>query len=169
LHHVATVLEDVPVELQSNLGVHMLPGCVWFQVEFLMPEDPRNSAQYSDPDPTHVSGITYSSRSDMPRWTSINADPAVGPTTYVFVPDTQQNRDAVASQIDVGGHPINRLAQFGRLDQNPGNDAGSPPVDVLQNRIIRMWPYAIRITIRVWDARGRLDEPIVRSIVHRFD
>ncbi len=166
LHHVATVLEEVPVELKSNLGVHMLPGCVWFQVEFLMPEDPRNSAQYSDPDPTHVSGITYSSRSDMPRWTSINADSTAGPTTYVFVPDTPENRNAVALQADPAtGIPAvgSRLETFARLNPLP-----TAP-DTVDNRIIRMWPYAIRITIRVWDARGRLDEPIVRSIVHRFD
>jgi len=32
-----------------------------------------------------------------------------------------------------------------------------------------MWPYAIRITVRVFDRLGRLEQPIVRSIVHRFD
>ena len=38
-----------------------------------------------------------------------------------------------------------------------------------RNRAIRMWPYAIRITIRAIDQRGRLEEPIARSVVHRFD
>jgi hypothetical protein len=32
-----------------------------------------------------------------------------------------------------------------------------------------MWPYAIRVTVRVIDEKGRLDEPIVRSLVHWFD
>jgi prepilin-type N-terminal cleavage/methylation domain-containing protein len=155
-HHVATVLEDVPVDLKSNLAVHMLPGCVWFQVEFLMPEDPRNSATYfADPNAPFMSR-----RYDMPRWMSVMPG-----STYVFVPDTQQNRNAVASQTDVAGFPINRLADFARLDQTPGND----PNNAVGNRIVRMWPYAIRITVRVWDARGVLPEPIVRTVVHRFE
>jgi prepilin-type N-terminal cleavage/methylation domain-containing protein len=153
-HHVATVLEEVPVDLKSNMGVHMLPGCVWFQVEFLMPEDPRNSAEYSNPDPTDsIGGGPYSSRSDMPRWTTIEDG-----FTYVFVPDTPENRSVIASQTVGGGGRIDTFAML-----NPTKP------DTVDNRIIRLWPYAIRITVRVWDARGRLDEPIVRSIVHRFD
>jgi hypothetical protein len=159
LHHVATVLEDVPVELQSNMGVHLLPGCVWFQVEFLMPEDPRNSAVYSG-NPTIG---TMSQRSDMPRWTSVQPG-----FTYVFAPDTQENRELTARQVDVNGLPLNRLATFGRLDQELNGDTNHPGTTV-SNRIIRLWPYAIRITVRVWDAQKRLDEPIVRSFVHRFE
>ncbi len=163
-HHVATVLEDVPVELSSNMGVHMLPGCAWFQVEFLMPEDPRNSVEYSDPTPQ--TATDNSARSDMPRWTSL---PASG-TTYVFVPDTPENRQAVAAQAGVTGIPLpgSRLATFGRLDQDPNGDVSRPNTGV-SNRVIRLWPYAIRVTVHVWDARGRLTEPIVRSIVHRFE
>jgi prepilin-type N-terminal cleavage/methylation domain-containing protein len=166
LHHVATVLEDVPVELSSNMGVHMLPGCAWFQVEFLMPEDPRNSMEYM----TDPSASGMSQRSDMPRWTSINANPSLGSTTYVFVPDTQANRQAIAGQVDAAGVPYSgsRLATFGRLDQDPNGDVSHPGTAV-SNRVIRLWPYAIRVTVRVWDARGRLTEPIVRSIVHRFE
>jgi len=161
LHHVGTALEDVPVELKSNLGVHMLPGCAWFQVEFLMPEDPRNSVDYSDPTPL-IPG-DYSSRSDMPRWTTVQPD-----ATYVFVPDTPENRQAVASQVYPNGLPYGRLTDFGRLDQDPNGDTTHLGTAVA-NRIIRLWPYAIRITVRVWDAQKRLDEPIVRSIVHRFE
>jgi hypothetical protein len=159
-HHVATVLEDVPVDLESNMGVHMLPGCVWFQVEFLMPEDPRNSAQYSNADPTGTlfPGLPRSSRSDMPRWTSVEEG-----KTYVFVPDTPANRDAVAR--DLSG--TSRLWSFARIDQDQSKHLQTS--DAVPQRIIRMWPYAIRITVRVWDARGRLDEPIIRTIVHRFD
>jgi hypothetical protein len=158
-HHVATVLEDVPVELKSNLGVHMLPGCAWFQVEFLMPEDPRNSVEYSA-DPS-FSGM--SQRSDMPRWTTVQAG-----ATYVFVPDTPENRVALARDPTTGLPSARLLNTFARLDQSPGNDA-SLPATLVTNRIIRLWPYAIRITVRVWDAQKRLDEPIVRSIVHRFE
>jgi hypothetical protein len=156
-HHVATVLEQVPVDLKSNLGVHMLPGCAWFQVEFLMPEDPRNSAEYSSPDPTNPN---LSQRADMPRWTAVEEG-----ATYVFVPDTQENRSAVARDPTTG-QPAPRLWTFGRLDQTPGND---PNVDPVGNRIIRMWPYAIRVTVRVYDPHGRLTEPIIRSVVHRFE
>ena len=158
-HHVAAVLEDVPVELKSNLGVHMLPGCAWLQVEFLMPEDPRNSVEYSA-DPS-FSGM--SQRSDMPRWTTVQAG-----ATYVFVPDTPENRVALARDPTTGLPSARLLNTFARLDQSPGNDA-SLPATLVTNRIIRLWPYAIRITVRVWDAQKRLDEPIVRSIVHRFE
>lgn len=167
-HHVATVLEDVPVDLRGNMGVHLLPGCAWFQVEFLMPEDPRNSVVYSDPDPNRPSALPpFSARSDMPRWTSV--EPGV---TYVFVPDTQENRAAVATQVappgsmsPPAGSPVYRLADFARLDQNPAND----PNNAVSNRIIRMWPYAIRVTVRAYDPLARLTEPIVRSIVYRFE
>jgi hypothetical protein len=39
----------------------------------------------------------------------------------------------------------------------------------LTHRRIRTWPYAIRVTVRVYDERNRLSSPIVRSLVHRFD
>lgn len=155
LHHVATVLEDVPVELRGNMGVHLLPGCAWFQVEFLMPEDARNSMTFSDP---KLSGA-YSTRTDMPRWTTVPAA-----STYVFVPDTPQNRLAVVDPAQLAGAST-RVWDFSRLDQTPAND----PNDVVSNRVVRMWPYAIRVTIRAYDPRGRLTEPIVRSIVHRFE
>ena len=87
LKHIATVLEDVPVNLRQNTSLHMLPGCVWFQVEFLMPEDPRNSLEYL-PDPDLSDPNSVGSRSDMPRWY-----PVENGQTYLFVPDTQDNRE----------------------------------------------------------------------------
>jgi prepilin-type N-terminal cleavage/methylation domain-containing protein len=165
-HHVATVVENPPPELASNAGVQMLPGCAWFQVEFLMPEDPRNSLEYNDPTP--LIAADYSERRDMPRWTEVNADTTKGSTTYVFVPDTPANRNLVAQQLTPGvGAPTGRLLDFARLDQNVSMH--NSPTDAVSSRIIRMWPYAIRITVRVFDRQGRLNEPIVRSIVHRFD
>jgi prepilin-type N-terminal cleavage/methylation domain-containing protein len=152
LLHVATVLDEVPVDLKSNLAVQMLPGCAWFQVEFLMPEDPRNSVTYAW-NPTQ-SGM--SRRSDMPRWTQVTPG-----STYVFVPDTQANRDAVVSDLSGG----TRIWDYGRKDQTAAND----PNDAIGQRIVRMWPYAIRVTVRAWDSRGVLPEPIVRSVVHRFE
>jgi hypothetical protein len=146
IKHIATVIENPPPELANNLGVQMLPGCAWFQVEFLMPEDPRNSLTYNNPnDPT------YAQRWDMPRWTQV--DPGA---TYVFVPDTAANRDAVA-----GDPNLIRLLTFAKVDPLQPQ--------ALTNQIVRMWPYAIRVTVRVFDRQGRLKEPIVRSIVHRFD
>ncbi len=161
-HHVATVLERVPVDLRSNLGVHLLPGCVWFQVEFLMPEDPRNSFEYDVPiDAAGPLDGTYTGRADLPRWAAVSDG-----ATFVFVPDTQENRELVASQIDSAGKPLSgrRLTSFAKL--NPELDATTDPIG---NRVIRMWPYAIRVTVRVFDPRGRLDEPIVRTLVHRFE
>ena len=151
--HVATVLETPPADLRSNLGLYMLPGCVWFQVEFLMPEDPRNSLDHPD-------GFQ---RNDMPRWTEVNANPGLGSTTYVFVPDTAANRDLVAA-LDPNASIPNRLQDFALVDPNI-----MPNPNTVANRRIRMWPYAIRITVRVYDPKGRLDEPVVRSLVHRFE
>jgi len=148
-HHVATVVENPPVDLQTNLGVQMLPGCVWFQVEFLMPEDPRNSLDYSPP-PTSPADV--SQRYDLPRWTPVEPG-----QTYVFVPDTAENRELVVADPMGSG----RLLTFAKLDKDGPNNVA--------NRRVRMWPYAIRVTVRVIDRQGRLEEPLVRSIVHRFD
>ncbi len=161
-HHVATVLDTVPVELRENLGVQMLPGCAWFQVEFLMPEDPRNSIAYTNPDPDST---LYTDRSAPARWTAVRPG-----ETYVFVPDTQENR-AVLAVNPRTGQPSTRLVDtFARLDQEVlGGDDLARPETIINSRVIRTWPYAIRVTVRVFDSRGRLPEPIVRSFVHRFE
>lgn len=156
-HHVATILADPPAELVSNLGLHMLPGCAWFQVEFLMPEDARNCLDYVPNDPAD------SQRTDVPRWVEIEDG-----ATYLFVPDTTYNRALIAQQIDANGVPVGRLKDFSLLDVTP-LPAGSPVQDTVDNRRIRLWPYAIRITVRVFDPRGRLEGPVERSVVHRFD
>lgn len=169
LHHVATAIEAPPANLRSNLGLHSLAACAWFQVEFLMPEDPRNGVEAVDtraaPPPPGPNR-----RTDMPRWTEVNADPAKGSTTYVFVPDAAENRALVASEwTGPKSEPVPlsepRVYQFGALNPALAGLAGDGP----GNRRIRMWPYAIRVTVRVFDPRGRLAEPIVRSVVHRFD
>ncbi len=154
VRHFATVLRDVPVNLRSNLGNHMLPGCAWFEVEFLMPEDVRNSREYLwDPrapeggDPYR--GFSSQTPWDMPLWTSVEAE-----QTYVFAPDSPENRSAVANSTA-------RLNDFNWLD--PGAD------DAQNQRRVRLWPYAIRVTVHVYDQRGQLEQPIIRSIVHRFD
>lgn len=162
-HHVATVIEQLPAELQSNVGVHLVPGCVWFQVEFLMPEDPRNGLDHPLSD----------QRRDTPRW--VEVEPG---QTYVFVPDTEENRQLVESQIFLNGprtgralpHP-SRLQTFKQfIPPGLARDLGMlHEGDTADNRRVRMWPYAVRVTIRVIDQKGRLDEPIVRSVLHRFD
>jgi hypothetical protein len=168
-HHVATILEDVPPELRSNSNLRALPGCVWFQVEFLMGEDPRNSLEYTPPAPNTIPGNPNpSQRGELMRWVSAE----VG-QTYLFVPDTEANRALVAAQVNTTGTSGStfaedtRLATFARKDQNA--NAQWDKADAIPQRIIRMWPYAIRVTVRAYDSRGRLDRPIVRSIVHRFD
>jgi hypothetical protein len=153
--HFATVLNDPPADLRSNLGVQFLPGCAWFQVEFLMPEDPRNALDHPD----------QTQRSAMPRWVEVPDDG----TTYVFVPDTSENRALIARDgldpLTRNVRPGTRLFDFKRVDTT----LGPLEIDKLSNRRVRLWPYAIRVTVRVFDTHGRLAEPLVRSFVHRFD
>jgi hypothetical protein len=100
----------------------------------------------------------------MPRWTAIYPG-----HRYVFVPDTPENRDLLARQVDSTGRLAeDRLATFGRIDVIP-NATPPKPDSAVDVRRIRMWPYALRVTVRVYDPRGRLDEPVVRSVVHRFE
>ncbi len=170
-HHVATVVNDPPQGVQNNLGLQLLPGCAWFQVELLLPEDPRNSAEHPD----------GRQRDDTPRWVSVPPG-----ETYAFVPDTAANRTYVGSQITqtTPVRAIGRYSMFkpywdptnsdgdlniaiGNVDDLTITPSGGAPI--VNPRPVRMWPYAIRITVRVFDAKGRLAEPITRSIVHRFD
>ncbi|MEP0847194.1 MAG: prepilin-type N-terminal cleavage/methylation domain-containing protein [Phycisphaerae bacterium] len=147
--HIATVVNDPPAELQTNLALQALPGCAWFQVEFLLPEDPRNGLDHP----------LTSVRTDMERWCEVDSG-----ATYVFVPDNAENRAEIAATGDTNGdgvpEPGTRAAGFAPLTSTDTR---------LSNRIIRIWPYAIRVTIRVFDREGRLQEPLVRRIVHRFD
>jgi prepilin-type N-terminal cleavage/methylation domain-containing protein len=149
--HIATVIENPPPELSANLSVQGISGCAWFQVEFLMPEDPRNSVDHPIAD----------QRDDMPHWVELTPG-----QTYVFVPDTAENRALVAGQVDAGGAPDvgTRLSLFGRVIPK-----GYVDLNTAANRKIRMWPYAIRVTMHLYDPQGRLDAPIVRSVVHRFN
>lgn len=166
-HHVATLSDVAAPGLASNLAMAALPGCAWFQIEFLMPEDPRNS---------HVSPIG-SQRDDMPRWCEI-----VPGQTYIFVPDSVENREAIAAQVDATGRPLQpgiaaggwpRLNTFGQVipyQTNEGNwTTNALTMDRSNNRKIRTWPYAIRITVRVFDTGGKLTEPLTRTFIHRFD
>jgi hypothetical protein len=171
LHHVATVVENPPLNLVSeqhsdvqslpgnNMGVHLLPGCAWFQVEFLMPEDPRNSLYYHDPEP--LGSSNHSKRWDMPRWTEVEAG-----RTYVFIPDTAENRNHVAQLFasSATGAPDGRLLDFARLDQNP-TVTPITPLNSASSACGRRHSHHRR----VFDRLGRLEQPIVRSIVHRFD
>lgn len=145
--HVATVIDNPPAELQTNLSLQALPGCAWFQVEFLLPEDPRNSLDHP----------LSTGRTDMARWCQVEPG-----EMYVFVPDNEQNRALVASDVNAQGQPEpgSRAADF--APRYPGDLS-------VANRIIRMWPYAIRVTVRVFDSEGRLETPVVRRFVHRFD
>ncbi|RMF72719.1 MAG: hypothetical protein D6744_16520, partial [Planctomycetota bacterium] len=164
--HIATVIENTPPDLSSNTAVQMLPGCAWFQVEFLMPEDPRNARTHPD----------ASQRDDMPRW--VEVEPG---ETYVFVPDSPENREIVYRQwldrpsTPGSGEPPRgtRAAMFAavipRIENAGGGGAGVQLGSIGTNRIIRLWPYAVRVTVRVFDPQGRMESPIVRRYVHRFD
>jgi type II secretory pathway pseudopilin PulG len=161
-HHVLTLADKPMPELSANQAMAALPGCAWFQVEFLMPEDPRNSLM------TPVSG----QRDDMPRW--VEVEPG---KTYAFVPDSQENRALIASQTNPNGTPLvgsqwDRLNTFAQVIPPMSGAAETwQPTGALNrssNRRIRTWPYAIRITVRVFDIGGKLEEPITRTFIHRF-
>lgn len=153
LRHIATVLEEPPAEMASNSALNILPGCGWFQVEFLMPENPRNAIDNPD----------INTRTENFRWSSV-----VPNRTYVFVPDSAANRarileDASDQMATTGSITGRRLADFTEI--TPDNQAA----DDISDRRVRTWPYALRITVRAYDPRGRMTDPIIRSVVHRFD
>lgn len=164
VHHFATILENPPAALGSNVNLRLVPGCVWFKVEILIPEDPRNSRQ----------SPLSNQRTETPRW--VEVEPGV---SYCFVPDSVENRELIRGQVfgGYGGSPNNvdainaRIATFRKLVPNISDLPGSgyPNWDTVDNRIIRMWPYAIRVTLRAIDRNGRLEEPITRSVVHWFE
>lgn len=160
-YHVATLARNVPPEIQSNQALVALRACAWFQVEFLMPEDPRNSVE------TPLS----SQRDDMPRWVEVPPQ-----QTYVFVPDSAENRDLIKGHVNpANGVPASligfptppRLATFGQVV--PPGSPSYGGANTGANRKVRIWPYAIRITVRAFDRDGKLNEPIVRTVVHRFE
>lgn len=157
--HIATVLPAPPPELASNSALDLAPGCAWFQVEFLMPEDPRNAIDNPD----------INTRSENLRWVSVPPG-----ATYLFIPDSSANRAAIVAdgaRLDGQGRPDiagRRLADFGEVNPDDANLA-NPRDDDLTDRRVRLWPYALRVTVRLYDPRGRLRDPLVRSFVHRFD
>jgi len=160
VHHLATVVREPPLEYAGNLSLQPLPGCVWFQVEFLMPEDPRNSPEYDTPDPTDTD---IARRHDPVRWTEV-----VPGQTYVFVPDTEENRRLVLTTPQPANQRYSAgTGEFDFARLNPLLPA--PAVPLASNRIVRMWPYAGRITLRAIDPARRLDAPLERTIVHRFE
>jgi len=59
---------------------------------------------------------------------------------------------------------VTRLRQFA-----PIIDPGTANVGYVQDRRIRLWPYAIRITIRAIDSKAQISEPITRTIEHWFE
>lgn len=151
-HRFALVVEDPPANLADNLAMERLPGCVWFQVEFLMPEDPRNSLSAAAILPPALDSTQTYQRDDLPRWVSVPDG-----MTYAFVPDTSANRSVVEKETNAQ----RRLDDFGFTTMPIG--AANQPVHP-----VRMWPYAIRLTFRVYDRLGQLDQPVIRTLVHRF-
>lgn len=164
--HFATVLQNPPAEFQENLALQSLPGCAWFEVEFLMPEDPRNS---------RLARLGFQQQ-ETPRWVSVTPG-----FTYVFVPDSAENRELVSNQIRGAIDPFpfaparnSRLETFARVIPPDLGGVAFPPaveneLNTPDNRIVRMWPYAIRVTVRVFDRNADLERPITRRIVHWFE
>ena len=157
--YVATVLENPPAALGSNVNLRLVPGCVWFKVEILIPEDPRNSLE----------SPLSNQRAETPRWVEVEPGKA-----YCFVPDSAENRELVRSKLQTGT-PIpvlgSRLATFACVVPPYGvnvNGVDYKALDSVTNRVVRMWPYAIRVTMRAIDPNARLEKPITRSVVHWF-
>jgi prepilin-type N-terminal cleavage/methylation domain-containing protein len=153
---IAAITPNPRADMASNLALAIAPGCVWFQVEFLMPEDPRNMAAYDTPD---ASDSDFSRRFDGPVWVPL---PSETDQPIVFGPDSTQNRQLVGTAES--GRLLRRREQFA--------DVLLRDFPSVQQRIqnIRLWPYAIRVTIKVVDRNGNLGEsPLERVIVHRFD
>lgn len=155
--HFATAIKEPPAALRGNLNMQRLRACAWFQVEFLMPEDPRNAWDHPD----------GQARSGMPRWIAVpDGD------YYVFVPDSRDNRTQLETQLPTPGQtnrwraapPNSRLQQFGVITPLPnGKD------EELRDRRVRTWPYAVRVTMRMFDSKGVLKDPITRTFEHWFD
>jgi type II secretory pathway pseudopilin PulG len=176
-YHVATVIKDPPLALGSNLSLQALPHCVWFQVEFLMPEDARNHLDYDspnlpDPDNDYQSfmgdsgGVVSNvqTRFDMPLWTSVDPDPSGSPVntnTYVFLPDSQAARDQLRRS--------SRWDDFSEIDQDESKGDLLADPNSADPKRIRLFPYGLRITVRVTDPQGRLAEPLERVIEHYFE
>jgi hypothetical protein len=165
---VAVAIPNPPPDLRANLNLQALPGCVWFQVEFLQPEDPRNHPEYFDWTPENPSDNP--NPSDAQRWVSVPNG-----AIWTFVPDTPENRQSI---LDGPSGSLERSwDDFGPLPRSipavSGGPGGPPPVigdaDYRDYIRVRTFPYAIRITVRATDPKGRLAEPIVRTVVHRFD
>lgn len=180
LRHFATIIENPPADLRSNMGMQLLPGCVEFKIEFLMPEDARYSSRYIG----YLGSVLKTAQtSDVPRWATVRPG-----ETYAFVPDSPENRSVIISQALDGIATYERINGFSRLDAPPpgtfqqlvnwhqrpvqplGGQLPNPALvdDAIRNRAVRLWPYAIRVTVRAIDGRGRLPEPVTRTFVHRF-
>ncbi len=184
VHHFATLLENPPVDLQSNAAMQLVPGCVDFKIEFLMPEDARNCDRFLGT----ATGGTYLPRtSEIPNWIAVTPG-----QTFCFVPDSPENRRVIINQADDGLGRMERISGYSRFDEKPDKpefngangydtwhrdpreETARPPnfeqrrVAAIANRNVRLWPYAIRVTVRAIDGRGRLTEPVTRSFVHRF-
>ena len=155
--HIGTILEEPPADLATNSALRLVPGCAWFQVEFLMPENPRNAIDNPD----------INTRTENFRWVDVTPG-----RTFIFVPDSAANRARIisdgatrAAASGNGSIARSRLADFAEITPESPNNTQ----DDVTDRRVRTWPYALRVTVRAFDPRGRMSDPIVRSIVHRFD
>lgn len=161
---IACVISNPPPDLKSNLSLQALPGCVWFQVEFLQPEDPRNHPDYFDWTPDQPGD--NATPTDALRWVQVPNG-----AIHVFVPDSLANRRAILEAPPAVGLGEPRAwGDFGALPPAVGVAPPDPGTPAAQNLVrVRTFPYAIRITVRATDPKGRLNDPIVRTVIHRFD
>ncbi len=146
-HTLPNIRTDDPREFYA------LPHCGHFQIEFVLPEDLRNSP-----------GGTVLWR-DGPLWQDPRLS-AAAPTGYENpYPDPNYNpSDPIAGNPD-RPHPTANIP-VGVVGASSGTGLN---VDMNAGRILfgpgDRWPALLRVTIKVWDPLSRMDGPMTAIMV----
>jgi len=172
----------------DRMAAYLLPGCSDFKIEFTYDDpreiavgrDPAIAATYGNPiltpdvdsdgvaeydiDGTLAGGFTPAPQAI--RWQSLDGpQPLSGKTSWTQVQVWNrigvEGTDYGDAVKDAAGNPLD----LRDLTLQP---ADAPPSTATVRPTFR-WPRAIRITLRVWDPAGRLEDPIVHTIVHTFE
>ena len=133
-----------PIGQGERLAHYYLPACSEFKVEFTY-DDPREIEIDREPgSPTIGEPILFDWNGDGTVET-----PAPSPINWQSV-------------------PANEKWVWSKLSPQP-NDYDDGAGDLRDLTHPYRWPKAIRITIKVYDPGGRLEEPITQTIVHAWN
>lgn len=175
----------------DRMAAYLLPGCSDFKIEFTY-DDPREIAvdaatgnpslapdldgdgipdydidgkSFPDYDGNGVPDELFTPAPQAIRWQSLDGpQPLSGkmPWTQVQVWNRIGVEDAdYGAYKDAAGNPLDL--------RDLTLQSADPPLPTATVRPTFRWPRAIRITLRVWDPAGRLEDPIVHTIVHTFE